>query len=797
MRLLLVVAACALTIIGAIAASAGAAPYGELKRFGGQGKSGKEQGKFISGTAVHALGVDASDENAVYVGDEPKENEFRIQKFTSDGKFVASVTEKFKNTDRVIGLQGIAVDPSLKRVYALVVYEREDEEAGPVVDPEVSAAGTLYAFSTTPSGTELVGAAETTEGVLASKDVLHAQSEATGKPTESALLEPSGIAVDPKTKDVIILGQEDRGDETLLVAAQRIQSNGTLGTRWVDTTECLEGEGTPACTDEEGSSVGAVPNSPVVTTGGKVLAVLQGPVGSAIWEIPSSFTSGQPPKLILQFGNSLQSLVEFPGTPAPEEGGGMAYVREGTEGENEGRLFVTARIVRSIVIKEKLTHQPLPGVLELKLSEGGGPLKATEVGWTGGVSKAEREECAISFSGTPTVGAGTGQTAFLFDSSIPTTTEEQEGKTRNPHVDIFGPTGSNCPAATATAPIAKLGSTEVGTEKSPILAGQKVSLSSSIALANALSVEWSFGDGTVPVTEGAYQYEASRVEHAFTSLGAHTVKETIHTDNLAEPTIVKEAKMIVGAAAPTAQFSGPSEVAPGQPATFDGKGSSDPNSNPIVKYVWTFGDGTEATTTTSTVSHAYAAEGVYTVGLKVTDELALTSAVVKHTITVAGPAPPAKKDEGGGGGGGGGNAPTITSPGQGVLPSQEHKAPDAKVAGSSLAVSSSGGVPVKVSCPAGANCSGTVTLTTIGAVSASAHAVKKKVILTLATGSFTVSGGAVKTITLHLSAKARKLLAKAHTLRVKATVLAHDSSGAKHTAVSTVTLKLAKKASHH
>ncbi len=133
-----------------------------------------------------------------------------------------------------------------------------------------------------------------------------------------------------------------------------------------------------------------------------------------------------------------------------------------------------------------------------------------------------------------------------------------------------------------------------------------------------------------------------------------------------------------------------------------------------------------------------------------------------------------------------------------MLPSQEHKAPAAKLAGSQLTVSVTGGVPVKVSCPAGASCAGTITLRTIGAVSArvSGHAAKKAV-LTLATASFTVSGGKVKVLMLHLSAKARKLLAKSHTLRAKATILAHDSSGVSHTSLSTVTLKLAKKSTHH
>ncbi len=85
-------------------------------------------------------------------------------------------------------------------------------------------------------------------------------------------------------------------------------------------------------------------------------------------------------------------------------------------------------------------------------------------------------------------------------------------------------------------------------------------------------------------------------------------------------------------------------------------------------------------------------------------------------------------------------------------------------------MSKSGGVTLKLACPAGeTSCSGTVTLRTLGAVKASAHG--KKHVLTLAAGSFTVVGGHVKAVTLRLSAKARALLAHSHVLRAQTTLL--------------------------
>jgi hypothetical protein len=120
--------------------------------------------------------------------------------------------------------------------------------------------------------------------------------------------------------------------------------------------------------------------------------------------------------------------------------------------------------------------------------------------------------------------------------------------------------------------------------------------------------------------------------------------------------------------------------------------------------------------------------------------------------------------------------------------------PDAQLAGTALLASSSGLVSIKISCPTSeSGCSGTVTLRTLNAVVASlAGAAKSKgSILTLAIGSFTVVGGKVATVKLHLSAKARALLARLHVLRARATVVAHDPAGASHTTQIVVTLRAA------
>ena len=204
----------------------------------------------IGKVETHAFGVDPTD-NSVYVGDEPTEGEYRIQKLSATGQFLASVSFKPVNP---IALEGIAVDPEKERIYVLAVTLRDVEAS---IDPEKRAAETLYAFKTKASGEKLEsavsgGTKEAEEGVLASSTTLETESEILGH----ALLDPSGIAVDPTTHDVIIMGQEDQGQKVgvlqMRVALERVSEKGALGSRYVDTTDCFGGDGSVEC--EEGGS---------------------------------------------------------------------------------------------------------------------------------------------------------------------------------------------------------------------------------------------------------------------------------------------------------------------------------------------------------------------------------------------------------------------------------------------------------------------------------------------------------------------------------------------------------------
>jgi DNA-binding beta-propeller fold protein YncE len=68
---------------------------------------------------------------------------------------------------------------------------------------------------------------------------------------------------------------------------------------------------------------------------------------------------------------------------------------------------------------------------------------------------------------------------------------------------------------------------------------------------------------------------------------------------------------------PTAAFS--ERIAPpGSPTAFNGSGSADADAA-IVRYDWSFGDGTSAANAGATPSHSYRSAGRYTVTLTVTD----------------------------------------------------------------------------------------------------------------------------------------------------------------------------------
>ncbi len=64
--------------------------------------------------------------------------------------------------------------------------------------------------------------------------------------------------------------------------------------------------------------------------------------------------------------------------------------------------------------------------------------------------------------------------------------------------------------------------------------------------------------------------------------------------------------------------------------------------------------------------------------------------------------------------------------------------------------------------------------------------------LIIASGTFKVAGGVTTTIKLHLSAKARGILARSRKLLARATIATREASGAVHATQTTVTIRAAR-----
>jgi hypothetical protein len=563
LRGLLALLAGALLMTLAMTTVAQADNYGEIGT--PFGERGTGPGQFTSVPSIaDGFGVDPTKNptaDSVYVVDNPKKGEYRIQKFSANAEgeygFEASVTfkppivPKAGSQDRV---EGVAVDPTLERVYVLAIEERpqneeesEEEEVPRRVDAGgVFAASTLYAFSTKANGAKLEPVSGTTNGVLVGSTALKSQSETPG----AALLEPKGITVDPTTHEVIILGTEDPGEKEeepqMLIALQRITEKGKLGARYVDTTNFFEAQG---------ANVPFVA-SPVVTSSGKVYVQAVG-ANDEIAEIPSNFTEKTPPKVLLELESAKGELLRFPGQPPSTYGAGLSIGPEGT-------IYAYAGIQQQL----KPNEAWYPGVL-LFNSDG------VEEGWTGGQSaETGNGVCTISFFGTPMVAAGTEHHVFVYDSNP-----------SDPRVLEFGPNGTGCPSASATPPSAEVGG-RPAPESEPIPISDKVSLSSILKHGNALSVEWEFGDGTKQ-TVSTNEYEKTEIEHQFATSGELTVTEKIHTDDLATPEIVVHSKINIAATPPTV-VTGEAQQIEGTSATLTG--TVNPNGGTVSECYFEYGE---------------------------------------------------------------------------------------------------------------------------------------------------------------------------------------------------------------
>jgi PKD repeat protein len=121
----------------------------------------------------------------------------------------------------------------------------------------------------------------------------------------------------------------------------------------------------------------------------------------------------------------------------------------------------------------------------------------------------------------------------------------------------------------------------------------------------------------------------SSMTHVYSAVGTYTGRLRVRDTHGAESGTAEVVVTITSASAnqaPTARLSAnPVSVNVGSEVLFDGTSSSDTDGT-VAQYLYSFGDGTtEGWTTSSQVTHAFTAAGVYTASLQVKDDKGKTS----------------------------------------------------------------------------------------------------------------------------------------------------------------------------
>ena len=137
--------------------------------------------------------------------------------------------------------------------------------------------------------------------------------------------------------------------------------------------------------------------------------------------------------------------------------------------------------------------------------------------------------------------------------------------------------------------------------------------------------QWSFGDGTSPVS-GAVVY------HQFTAQGSYSVTLTVTDDDGATDSAVATVVVGTAAQAPVGVFSfSPSAPIVGQPVTFNAQASYDPD-GVVVQYLWDLDGNGIDDTSGPTVNATYNNPGVANVRLTVIDNDGLSSTTTQTVI---------------------------------------------------------------------------------------------------------------------------------------------------------------------
>jgi len=143
-----------------------------------------------------------------------------------------------------------------------------------------------------------------------------------------------------------------------------------------------------------------------------------------------------------------------------------------------------------------------------------------------------------------------------------------------------------------------------------------------------LLYKWAMGDGGTA--------DGPQFTYTYTTAGTFTATLTVTddgglTDTISTPVIVRQPVDDANLPPTAAISASPIKGAPPLAVSFDGDGSKDPDGT-VSSYTWNFGDGT--TDSGIAVKHTFIQPAVYTVTLKVTDNMGAESQTVRYSITV-------------------------------------------------------------------------------------------------------------------------------------------------------------------
>lgn len=679
----------ALVLLALAALAALAAPAARADAFGELGRVGAFEGAGVDFHYPDDLAVDPSDNSAFVVdapgaeGPGPGVASFRIQKFSSALAKVAeaSVATPAEGNFTYQFVTATAVDPVLHRLYVLVSRFHFGERT----------CARIVAFSTEGTGT-LPNAPDVPEAEVATgvHESVYYSFPAPGQ--TGALFGCQGLAVDPATHDLIVLGGTTKETRNVL---QRIHAEPGPHGEYASGT--LTGN-LPATVGSSYTGVAVGPDSTIYLITNLVPAAISGNLSGkpgvvsfspaftephVLFESPTSAVAPptQAPRLIggqegvSDFGPQLAA--------SPEAGDPLVYA---TETNRQEEFFSEPAVEGNYQI---IGRSALDG--SQRVLFGGGTETLCRLG-----------------SAHIALAAGSGGVLYALDEGSSRVVEENEEEIHQNSAygfDLvkFGPGGSHCPDPRTSFTVGSSDAEEVTLHK-----GSEATFEASTAELQGAApkgLEWNFGDRPpAPAAPELPRYEAGesaeekaekekeekeelavyrhhveewqgRIEresdfavteasHRYLATGTYTVgldmsvvgtllgeAEGLPSSSTVRiPRVTKTVHVVP--ATPLAAFT-PSSASPlaGSSVTFDATASEDPAggactqtggcepTHTLKKYIWDFGDGTPVEETTSPrIEHVFentsGAPLERTVSLTVESEEGATSAATTRQLSV-------------------------------------------------------------------------------------------------------------------------------------------------------------------